>query len=114
MYLEEIQSKWNIDLSELSKLNNDRKRFDFVVKLNNEIYVIETNFYNASGSKLYETVRSYEMISSECNKIKNFNFIWITDGFGWKKSKKIIQKAYESIENIFNLNDLKTNNLFNK
>ena len=92
MYLNEIQEKWNIDLSSLKSLGKDRKRFDFVVKLKDEIYVIESSFYNANGSKLNETARSYELISNECKKIDNFNFIWITDGYGWKQSKKIIKK----------------------
>ncbi|MDE5599315.1 MAG: type II restriction endonuclease, partial [Ureaplasma sp.] len=101
MYLNEIQEKWNIDLSSLKSLGKDRKRFDFVVKLKDEIYVIESSFYNANGSKLNETARSYELISNECKKIDNFNFIWITDGYGWKQSKKIIEKAYYSIDNIY-------------
>ncbi len=113
MYLNEIQEKWNIDLSSLKSLGKDRKRFDFVVKLKDEIYVIESSFYNANGSKLNETARSYELISNECKKIDNFNFIWITDGYGWKQSKKIIEKAYYSIDNIYNLNDLKKESLFN-
>ena len=67
MYLTDIEKKWNVDLSAISGNGTSTKRFDFVVKTDNMIYVIETNFYggNGGGSKLNETARSYKMISQE-------------------------------------------------
>lgn len=62
MYLTEIESKWNVDLSAISARGTTTKRWDFVVKTQNHIYVIETNFYTSGGSKLNETSRSYKMI----------------------------------------------------
>ncbi|TWH83628.1 type II restriction enzyme [Sedimentibacter saalensis] len=66
MYLSDIEKKWNIDLSALSNNGKARKRFDFVVKTDNMIYGIETNFYggNSGGSKLNETARSYKITRS--------------------------------------------------
>ena len=52
MYLNDIEEKWNIDLSSLSGNNVSTKRFDFVIKTPKQIYLIETNFYASSGSKL--------------------------------------------------------------
>ena len=51
MYLKEVQTKWKIDLSALSNKGKAEKRFDFVIKTENMIYAIETNFYGSGGSK---------------------------------------------------------------
>ena len=45
MYLQEIENKWKLDMSFISNQNQSTKRFDFVVKTDNSIYGIETNFY---------------------------------------------------------------------
>ena len=52
MYLKDIESKWNIDLSALSNQGKAAKRFDYVIKTDKMIYAIETNFYASGGSKL--------------------------------------------------------------
>ena len=38
MYLKDIESKWNIDLSALSNHGKATKRFDFVIKTDKMIY----------------------------------------------------------------------------
>ena len=48
MYLTEIERKWHIDLSAISAEGTSTKRWDFVVKTANCIYVIETNFYTGA------------------------------------------------------------------
>ena len=58
MKISEIEEKFKIDLSHISNKGKTVKRFDFVVKTENMIYAIETNFYASSGSKLNETARS--------------------------------------------------------
>ena len=106
MYLKDIEQKWNMDLSSLSNLGKVAKRFDFVVKTNNCIYAFETNFYAANGSKLNETARSYKMLAEESKNIKGFAFVWITDGLGWKSAKNNLEETFDSMENIYNLNEL--------
>ena len=68
MYLKDIEKKWNLDLSAMSGNNVSTKRFDFVLKNDNQVYVIETNFYSSGGSKLNETARSYKMLAQESKK----------------------------------------------
>ena len=80
MYLSDIERKWNLDLSAMSGNNTSTKRFDFVIKTNNQVYVIETNFYASGGSKLNETARSYKMLAEESKKVDGVTFIWFTDG----------------------------------
>lgn len=113
MYLTEIEKKWSIDLSAISAEGTSTKRWDFVVKTSNCIYVIETNFYTSSGSKLNETARSYKMIAEEAKTIKNFKFIWITDGAGWHKTKRNLEETFNVLDTLFNIKDME-NNIFNK
>lgn len=49
MYIHEITEKWVIDLFAISNQGTTEKRFDFVVKTDNMVYVVETNFYSGGG-----------------------------------------------------------------
>ena len=107
MYLNEIETKWNINLSSLSNNGKADKRFDFVVKTDNCIYGIETNFYSSSGSKLNETARSYKMLATEAKNIKSFSFVWFTDGLGWRAAKNNLEETFDIMEHIYNIDDIK-------
>lgn len=106
MYLANIEKKWNLNLSEMSGNNVSTKRFDFVIKTDNQVYVIETNFYSSGGSKLNETARSYKMLASESKKVNGVTFIWFTDGTGWKGAKKNLEETFNELENLYNIDDL--------
>lgn len=106
MYLKDIEKKWNIDLSALSNQGKAAKRFDFVIKTENMIYGIETNFYGGGGSKLNETARSYKMLSQEADTIDGFTFVWFTDGIGWKSAKGNLRETFEVMENIYSIEDM--------
>ena len=101
MYLSEIEDKWHIDLSSLSNDGKAKKRFDYVVKTENMIYGIETNFYASSGSKLNETARSYKLLAQESEDVEGFTFVWITDGAGWQSARNNLRETFESTENIY-------------
>ena len=109
MYLTEIEKKWNIDLSAISANGTSTKRFDFVVKTNDMIYLIETNFYggNGGGSKLNETARSYKMLSQEADLIDGVTFVWITDGTAWKSARRNLEETFNVMDNIYNIDDMK-------
>lgn len=106
MYLSDIEKKWNLDLSAMSGNNVSTKRFDFVIKTEKQVYVIEANFYSTQGSKLNETARSYKMLSEEAKKIDGVTFIWFTDGAGWLRSKKNLEETFNVLDTIYNINDL--------
>lgn len=89
-------------------LGDDEKRFDFVIETTNKIYLIEVNFYSGGGSKLNEVARSYSEIAPKINSVLGFEFVWITDGIGWKSAKNKLQEAYNIIPNIYNLTSLDT------
>ena len=105
MYLNEIEEKWNLDLSAMSGDNVSTKRFDFVIKTDKQVYVIETNFYSSGGSKLNETARSYKMLAEESQKVKGVTFLWFTDGLGWLGAKKNLEETFNVLETIYNIND---------
>lgn len=116
MYLTEIEEKWNVDLSAISAEGTSTKRWDFVVKTQDTIYVIETNFYTSGSSKLNEVARSYKMIAEEAKLCSGIEFIWVTDGAGWKSARKNLHDTFDVLPFIFNISDLENgvlNKLFN-
>lgn len=106
MYLSDIEKKWNLDLSAMSGNNVSTKRFDFVIKTDNQVYVIETNFYSSGGSKLNETARSYKMLAEESKKVNGVTFIWFTDGIGWLSARKNLEETFNKMNTIYNIDDL--------
>lgn len=113
MYLKDIEKKWNLDLSEMSGNNTSTKRFDFVIKTDNQVYVIETNFYSAGGSKLNETARSYKMLAQESKKVDGVTFLWFTDGTGWNSARKNLEETFNELETMYNIDDLENGILEN-
>ena len=106
MYLKDIEKKWNLDLSAMSGNNVSTKRFDFVLKTDNQVYVIETNFYSSGGSKLNETARSYKMLAQESKKVEGVTFVWFTDGTGWNSARKNLEETFNELETMYNIDDL--------
>lgn len=108
-----IKKKFGIDLNIEFKDKRTNKRFDFLIKSSNCLYLIEVNYYYGGGSKLNETARSYILLNSEISKIKNVKFMWITDGLGWNSVKGGLKDAYNQIEHIYTLADIEQG-LFDK
>lgn len=88
-------------------LGSDIKRFDFVIYAREKTYLVEVNFYSSGGSKLNEVARSYTELCPRINAVPGFEFVWITDGKGWKKAKNKLQEAFFSIPSIYNLSTLR-------
>lgn len=109
MYIHQITDKWGLDLSAISNQGKTEKRFDFVVKQEDMVYAIETNFYSSSGSKLNETSRSYKTLALEADTIDKFTFVWFTDGKGWQSARNNLEETFDVMENIYNITDLENN-----
>lgn len=101
VYRKEVYSSAYPSLTEV--LGEDEKRFDFVIETGGKIYLIEVNFYSGGGSKLNEVARSYSDIAPKINSVNGFEFVWITDGIGWKSARNKLQEAFSIIPNIYNL-----------
>ena len=106
MTAKEINRLYGVDLSNLNGEEKADKRFDFVVKTPDLVYAIEVNFYGGGGSKLNETARSYKMIASESQNIQGFKFVWITDGQGWYSARYNLEETFNTLEDMYNINDL--------
>lgn len=106
MCISEIQSKFGIDMSQVSNDGKTEKRFDFVVKTPNQLYAIETNFYASSGSKLNETARSYKTLATEIKDIPGVTFVWFTDGEGWNSARHNLEETFDILDTLYNIQDL--------
>jgi type II restriction enzyme len=105
---ENLPFQEEVQISELPNisLGLDENKFDFVIEAK-RTYLIEVNFYNSGGSKLNEVARSYTEIAKKLNS-ENIQFVWITDGQGWKKAKNKLEEAYKNIPHLYNLHSLET------
>ena len=101
--IEYRQEVYSTDYPELSVLGEDKKRFDFVIETSNCKYLIEVNFYSGGGSKLNEVARAYSELSPKINAVDGFEFVWITDGKGWKSARNKLEEAFYAIPNVYNL-----------
>lgn len=97
-----VKNQWNIDLP----VDKSSRRPDFLILKNNKIFWVETNFYSGGGSKLKSTCGEYKSLSNFC-KNNNIEFIWITDGEGWKTTLKPLEETFIHNDYIFNLSMIK-------
>lgn len=103
-YRQEVYSSEWPEITEV--LGDDEKRFDFVIETEEKTYLLEVNFYSGGGSKLNEVARSYSDIAPKVNSVEGFEFVWITDGIGWRSAKNKLQEAYNIIPRIYNLTNI--------
>lgn len=87
-------------------LGADKKRFDFVIRTKDKIYLIEANFYTSGGSKLNEVARSYSELAPKINAVPGFEFIWITDGIGWNDARNKLEESFAHIPSVYNLTNI--------
>ena len=109
IYQQEVVSKSIPSIKKV--LGKDSKRFDFVIKTPKQIYLIETNFYASSGSKLNETARSYKTLAQEVATVDGLTFVWFTDGCGWNSARHNLEETFDVMEHIYNIKDLEQGKL---
>ena len=102
------QEVYSSEFPELSILGTDEKRFDFFIETAHKKYLIEVNFYSGGGSKLNEVARAYTELAPKVNSLTGFEFVWITDGIGWKSARNKLEEAYNTIPSVYNLTNIST------
>lgn len=104
-----IKDKWNIEVP----VDKSERRFDVAVySKNNKLWLIETNYYGGGGSKLKAVAGEFTELSQFVVQSKDdVEFVWVTDGQGWKTAHLPLSEAFGHIVNVFNLNMLKNNYL---
>ena len=101
-----IKEKWGVTVP----VDKSERRFDVAVysKENHKVWLIETNYYGGGGSKL-------KAVSGEFTELSQFvvtsdddvEFVWVTDGQGWKTAHLPLAEAFSHITNVFNLEMLR-------
>jgi type II restriction enzyme len=85
----------------LKKVDADRG-FDFAIKNGGHLFLIETNYYNGGGTKLKSVAGEFQTLSTAI-KAQGFDFVWITDGLGWRTCKDQFHAAFDKIDYTLNL-----------
>ena len=95
-----IKERWKFDI----KLDKTNRIFDFAIfnKSKNKIYIVETNFYGGGGSKLKSTAGEYQYLYDLLSK-QGIDLIWITDGLGWKTTKKSLFETFLHNDYLLNI-----------
>lgn len=97
-----IKEHWNIDV----KVDKSSRIIDFAINRDGQLFFIEANFYGGGGSKLKSTATEY----IEMNRVWNnqgIEFIWVTDGAGWKSTLKPLREYFDKADYLLNLEMLK-------
>jgi len=102
-----IKEQWNIDVV----VDKSSRQLDFAINKNGKLYFIECNFYGGGGSKLKSTATEYIEMNRYWNK-QNIEFIWITDGAGWKSTLKPLREYFDKADYLLNLEMLKEGLLY--
>ncbi|KGR73333.1 type II restriction endonuclease [Streptococcus phocae subsp. salmonis] len=100
-----IKAKWNIEVP----VDKSARRFDVAVysETQQKVWLIETNFYGGGGSKLKAVAGEFTELSKFVTRTDdNVEFIWVTDGQGWKTAHIPLSEAFAHIGNVFNLDML--------
>ena len=97
-----IKQEWNIDV----KIDKSSRNLDFAINKNGKLFFIECNFYGGGGSKLKSTATEYVEMNRYWNE-QGIEFIWITDGAGWKSTLKPLREYFDKAEYLLNLEMLK-------
>lgn len=99
---QQVYHHWGLNLP----LDKSNRIVDFVIKKGDKLIWVETNFYSGGGSKLKSTSGEYKDLFKFC-KSNNIDFIWITDGDGWRTTKKPLRETFELTDYILNLDMIK-------
>ncbi|MBN1328661.1 MAG: type II restriction endonuclease [Candidatus Heimdallarchaeota archaeon] len=121
-HLDDISKKQNYPFSILKQKSFENLEIEFNFPVNSDIknrkadfiilkdfkkpINIEVNFYTGSGSKPQEIVDAYIQRQSEL-ALNNIEFIWITDGYGWKEQRNQTEKGFKKINYLLNIDFVK-------
>lgn len=97
-----IKEQWGLDV----KVDKSSRQLDFAINKSGKLFFIECNFYGGGGSKLKSTATEYIQMNHYWNK-QGIEFIWITDGAGWKSTLKPLREYFDKADYLMNLEMLK-------
>lgn len=92
----DIKNKLGFEIND-----TEGRRFDFALKFNNKLFIIEVNCYSSGGSKLDKTASDYRSLQDDLKD--QATFIWLTDGYGWLKTRNPLRKTFDHNDYILNI-----------
>ena len=101
-----IKDKWGIKVP----VDKSERRFDVAVysREKHKVWLIETNYYGGGGSKLKAVAGEFTELSQFIiTSDDDVEFVWVTDGQGWKTAHLPLAEAFSHITNVFNLEMLR-------
>lgn len=101
-----IKDKWGIKVP----VDKSERRFDIAVysREKHKVWLIETNYYGGGGSKLKAVAGEFTELSQfVVTSDDDVEFVWVTDGQGWKTAHLPLAEAFSHITNVFNLEMLR-------
>lgn len=111
-YVQDICEKKGFEFIQSANPTNVKKRWgkkmslnrtvDFAVFNREKLFLIETNFYSGGGSKLKSTAGEYQSMFDRW-KEDGHEFIWITDGAGWKSTESQLRETFNYIDYLLNI-----------
>jgi hypothetical protein len=101
-----IKEKWDFEV----KVDKSSRSFDFAIynPISKKLKLVETNFFNGGGSKLKAVSGEFKGLHDELEK-QEIDFIWITDGLGWRTTLRPLEEVFNHNKYIFNLSMLEEN-----
>ncbi len=104
-----ISEEWNVNID----TDKSTRRVDFAILKRNpdKLYFVETNFYGGGGSKLKSTAGEYITMNKFWND-QGIDFIWITDGSGWKSTEGPLREYFDRANYLLNLKLLQDGYLY--
>lgn len=100
-----MAARWGFQVN----VDKSSRSFDFAVynPKTKRLKLFETNFYNGGGSKLKAVCGEFKGLQDTL-KGQNIDFVWITDGLGWKTTLRPLEEVYNHNDYIFNLSMLES------
>ena len=79
------------------------RHFDFAINADENIYLIEVNYYGGGGSKLKSVAGEFKSLFHLVMTEPNIGFIWVTDGLGWHTAKRPLLETFNATDYVINL-----------
>ena len=102
-----VKSAWDFNLM----MDKSERRVDFAIFKDDHLFLVETNFYGGGGSKLKSTATEYCEMFERYSAQHNVDFLWITDGFGWKGTQPPLREYCRKADYLLNLTTVRTKRL---
>ena len=102
-----VKAEWDFTL----KMDKSERRVDFALFKDDHLFLVETNFYGGGGSKLKSTATEYCEMFERYSAQRNVDFLWITDGFGWKGTQPPLREYCRKADYLLNLSTIREKRL---